>query len=388
MHNIVILGAGYAGLTATVGLAARTSHRDDVAITLVSAEQRFTERLRLHQVGAGQELADLHVPTLLAGTGVRFVQGWITAIDPETRTVRVDDERDLPYDTLVHALGAVSATADVPGAAEHAHTFDDAHSAHLLAKALQALDERGAGTVLVAGSGLTGVEAAAEIAEQHPALHVVLAGRDEPGADLGPKAKAYLHKALDRLGVEVRIGEITKVTPSGVDLADGESRSADAVLWTSGVRVSPLAARAGLETDAKGRIVTDATLRSVTHPDVYAIGDSAAIRQGYGMIHGTCQSGIPTGVHASVSIARELKGAQPRPFRFGYLHKPLSLGRGDAVVQFTRPDDSPGWFHLSGRLAVLYKETVSSSPWPTFARMLKVPSIGSAAWRRGGRYTR
>jgi len=388
MHNIVIIGAGYAGLSATVGLAGRTKHRDDVAITLISAEQRFTERLRLHQVGTGQALADLHVPTLLGGTGVRFVQGWVTAIDPLTSTVRVDDERDLHYDTLVHALGAVSDTADVPGAAEHAHTFDDAHSAELLAAALQALDGRGAGTVLVAGSGLTGVEAAAEIAEQHPALDVVLAGREEPGADLGPKAQAYVLAALDRLGVTVRLGEIIKVTPTGVDLVDGESLAADAVLWTSGVRVPPLAARAGLETDAKGRIVTDTALRSVTHPNVYAIGDSAAIRQGYGMLHGTCQSGMPTGVHAAVSIVRELKGAQPRPFRFGYLHKPLSLGRNDAVVQFTRPDDSPGRFHLSGRLAVRYKETVSSSPWPAFARMLTFPSSGSAAWRRGGRYTR
>lgn len=311
MHHIVILGAGYAGLSATVGLAARTQRREDVTITLVSAEERFTERLRLHQVGTGQALADLHVPTLLAGTEVRFVQGWVTAIDPRTRTVRVDDERDLPYDTLVHALGAASDTAAVPGAAEHAHTFDDAHSAHQLATALQVLDERGSGTVLVAGSGLTGVEAAAEIAEQHPALHVVLAGRAEPGADLGAAAGAYLRGALGRLGVEVRTGEITKVTPAGVDLAGGESLTADAVLWTTGVRVPPLAANAGLQTDGAGRIVTDASLRSVSHPDVYAIGDSAAIRQGYGMMHGTCQGGMPTGVHARSRSCGSCAGRSP-----------------------------------------------------------------------------
>ena len=100
----------------------------------------------------------------------------------------------------------------------------------------------------------------------------------------------------------------------------GSSIAADVVLWTSGTRVSPLAAAAGLTVDERGRIVTDATLRSVSHPDVYAVGDAAAIRQGYGVMHGTCQSGMPTGVHAAVSIVRVLTGKRPKPFRFGYYH--------------------------------------------------------------------
>ncbi|MFD0783990.1 FAD-dependent oxidoreductase, partial [Micromonospora azadirachtae] len=121
---------------------------------------------------------------------------------------------------------------------------------------------------------------------------------------------------------------------------------------------------------------------------VYAIGDAAAIQQGYGVIHGTCQSGMPTGVHAATSIVRELDGRQPHAFRFGYLHIPVSLGRRDAVVQFTRPDDSPKRLFLTGRAAVWYKETVSSAPWPSFRRLRIFPALGSFAWRRGGRYTR
>jgi NADH dehydrogenase FAD-containing subunit len=187
----------------------------------------------------------------------------------------------------------------------------------------------------------------------------------------------------------VRSGvEITKVLPDSVELADGGSVAADAVLWTSGVRVPPLPAAVGLDVDDRGRIVTDAALRSVSHPDVYAVGDAAAIRQTYGVMHGTCQSGMPTGVHAAVSIVRELRGKEPKPFRFGYLHAPVSLGRHDAVVQFTHPDDSPKRLVLTGRPAVWYKETVSGAPWPSFERLLKVPSVGSFAWRRGGRYTR
>ncbi|MER7443702.1 NAD(P)/FAD-dependent oxidoreductase [Micromonospora avicenniae] len=386
MHKIVILGAGYAGLTAAVSLAGHTRRREDVQITIVNAEERFTERLRLHQTASGQRLADLRIPELLADTRVEFVRGWVTGIDLAARRVRIDDERDLEYDRLVYALGATADTDAVPGVDEHAHTLDSAHNAEMLARRLASL---GSGTVAVCGSGLTGVEAAAEIAEQHPGLDVVLLGKREPGSTMGPKARAYLHIALARLGVRVVSGvEVVKVRPGSVDLVDGASIAADIVLWTSGVRVPPLAAAAGLRVDDTGRAVTDPALRSVSHPQVYVIGDAAAIQQGYGVMHGTCQSGMPTGVHAATSIVRELDGKQPRPFRFGYVHTPVSLGRRDAVIQFTRPDDSPKRFFLSGRPAVWYKETVSSAPWPSFQRLRAFPAMGSFAWRRGGRFTR
>jgi NADH:ubiquinone reductase (H+-translocating) len=379
MRRIVVLGAGYTGVMAAVSLAGRTRRRDDVGITVVNATERFTERLRLHQTASGQELADLRIPDLL--DGVEFVCGWVTGVDVAARTVRVDDERVLEYDTLVYALGGVTDTAAVPGADEHAFTLDSRHDAELLARRLPE-----ATTVAVCGSGLTGVEAAAEIAERHPHLDVVLLGRDEPGAAMGAKAKSYLDGVLARLGVRVRSGvEIAKVLPDAVTLVGGETVDADVVLWTSGVRISPLAP--GLEVDERGRIVTDPALRSVSHPNVYAVGVAAAVRQGYGLLHGTCQSGMPTGVHAAVSIARELKGKAPKPFRFGYYHTPVSLGRGDAVVQFTKPDGRPRKIALTGRRAVWYKETVSSSPWPTYGRILGFPVLGSF-WPRGGRYTR
>lgn len=380
MHRIVVLGAGYTGMIAAVSLVARTKKRADVQITVVNASERFTERLRLHQLASGQELAELTIAELLPE--VELVRGWVTAVDVDAREIRVDDERVVEYDTLVYALGGVVDTAAVPGADDHAHTLDNADSAELLAHRLSTL---ATGTVAVCGSGLTGVEAAAEIAEQHPHLDVVLFGREAPGAGMGPKAGAHLRDALDRLGVRVHTGEIVKVLPDSVRLAGGETVAADVVLWTSGIRV-PVLAR-GLETDERGRIVTDATLRSVSHPDVYVVGDAAAVRQGFGLLHGTCQSGMPTGAHAAASIARSLRGKEPKPFRFGYYHTPVSLGRHDAVVQFTKPDGSPRKIALTGRRAVWYKETVTSSPWPTYRQISKFPVMG-AIWPRGGRYTR
>jgi NADH:ubiquinone reductase (H+-translocating) len=381
VNEIVIIGGGYTGMAATIGLAGRLRGRDNVHITLVNPQTRFTERLRLHQTASGQQLADFRIPDLLDGTGVDFVQGWVTAIDADAQTVRIDDERTLRYDTLVYALGAVADTEAVPGADEFAYTLNSAQDAALLAEHLDRLDD---GAVVVAGGGLTGIESAAEIAEQHPALDVVLLSRQEPGSMMGAKARARLNAGLARLGVQIRAGvDIVKVLPDGVALADGEVIRARAVLWTTGVRVSPLASAAGLQVDNRGRIITDDSLRSVSHPNVYAVGDAAAIRQAYGVMHGTCQSGIPTAVHAASSIVRELKGKQPKAFRFGYVHQPVSLGRHDGVIQFTHPDDSPARFYLAGRLAAAYKETVSSSPWPTYRLLKFIPAAGTTMWRRG-----
>ncbi|MCX5149910.1 FAD-dependent oxidoreductase [Streptomyces sp. NBC_00320] len=384
-HRVLVLGAGYAGMAAAIQLAARVKGHRGVHVTLVNAQERFTERMRLHMTGTGQRLADLSVPELLAGTGAQFIRGWVTAVDTDARTVRIDDDRILHYDTLVYGLGGVADTTAAPGVEDHAYTLNSVQDAEVLADRLAHL---GGGTVVVAGNGLTGIESAAEIAEQHPGLNVVLLGRSEPGAAMNPKARRYVHSALERLGVRVRSGaEVVKVLPDAVELAGGERVPADVVLWTSGTRVSPLAAAAGLTVDERGRIVTDAALRSVSHPDVYAVGDAAAVRQGYGVMHGTCQGGMPTGVHAAVSIFRVLEGKQPKPFRFGYYHTPVSLGRHDAVVQFTRPDDSPRRMYLTGRMAARYKETVTASPWPTYGRMKKMPASG-AFWPRGGRFTR
>ncbi|MDC2956626.1 FAD-dependent oxidoreductase [Streptomyces gilvifuscus] len=384
-HEVLVLGAGYAGLSTTIQLAARTRKRGNLQVTLINPYDTFTERLRLHMTATGQDTARLRLPELLDGTGAGFVRGWVTAVDAEAKTVRIDDDRTLRYDTLVYGLGSIADTVAVPGVDDHAYTLNSPEDAVVLADRLSRIDGE---TVVVCGSGLTGIEAAAEIAERHPELQVILLGRQEPGARMHPKAKTHLDAAFARLGVRVRSGvDVVKVLPDGVELADGSGVPAGAVLWTSGTRVSPLAAAAGLTIDERGRVVTDGALRSVSHPDIYAVGDAAAIRQGYGVMHGTCQGGMPTGVHAALSILRVLAGKEPKPFRFGYYHTPVSLGRNDAVVQFTRPDDSPRRIVLTGKRAAKYKETVTAAPWPTFARMKRMP-VSGAFWPHGGRYTR
>jgi NADH:ubiquinone reductase (H+-translocating) len=387
-HRILVLGAGYTGMLCAIRTARRT-RRQGGRVTLVNPSARFTERLRMHQIATGQELADLQIPELIEGTGIDFVRGRVTGLDAEACEVHVDapdGARTLPYDTLVYALGSVADTETTAGVAEHAYTFNGPRAATGLAGRLAEITPLG-GTVTVCGGGLTGVEAAGEIAEAHPGVRVVLLSRDVPGAMMGERARAYLDQALERLGVRVRTGvEITKVLPDAVELTDGELVHSDACLWTTGVRVAPFAADAGLTVDGRGRVVVDAGLRSVSHPEVYAVGDAAAIHQSYGVIHGTCQSGMPTAAHAADSIGRRLRGKDPKPFRFGYIHQPVSLGRRDAVIQFTHADDTPRRWYLTGRRAVAYKEFVSASPWTTYRLVKRIP--GALVWPHGGRGNR
>lgn len=384
-HRVVVLGGGYTGVMAAIRVARRT-RRHGGQVTLVNPTTRFNERLRMHQQATAQEMAHLEIPDLVRGLGIEFVQAWATGLDPERKRVTLASDEgntSVDYDTLIYAIGSSTPTDTVPGADLHAHTLNDPASAAQLASTLGEIAD--GGTVVVAGNGLTGVESATEIAESFPAVRVVLLGRDEPAPKMNPRAKAYLLDALDRLGIENRTGTITKVLPDAVELATGELVASDATLWTTGFAASPLASSAGIGVDGQRRIVVDRHLRSVTHPSIIAIGDAAAIQQPWGVIHGTCQSGIPSGAHAADNVARLLRGKAPKPFRFGYIHQPVSLGRHDAVVQFTKADDSPGRLFLKGKAAVRYKETVTSSPSTTYglSRRMVIPMAMLA--RKGSR---
>ncbi|MET7463733.1 FAD-dependent oxidoreductase [Nonomuraea sp. NPDC005501] len=384
-HRIVVVGAGYTGMFSAIRLAHRT-RRLDVKITLVNPSSRFVERLRMHQIAAGQELAEHRIPDLLAGTGIAFVRGAATAIDPDARQITIDGAQSLAYDTLVYALGSSTDAGTVPGADVHAFTLNSPQIAGRFAERLAEVAGAG-GTVTVCGGGLTGIEAATEIAESQPGLNVTLISLDEPAAMMGGKARAYLMRAIERLGITLKTGaKVIKVLPDAVELAGGELVHSDACLWTTGVKVSPLAADAGIAVGERGLVLVDATLRSVSHPEIHAIGDAAAIRMPWGQIHGTCQSGMPTAQYTADTIARLLRAKPVKPFRFGYFHQPVSLGRRDAVIQFTHADDTPARWYLTGRAAVAYKEMVSGSPLITYrlSKRMNVTTIVSKGGRAVG----
>ncbi|OLT28823.1 oxidoreductase [Actinomadura sp. CNU-125] len=349
----MVLGAGYAGLGAAKRAAAAAGQ--DAKVTLVNASGRFVERVRLHQLASGQRLTDLPLTGLLDGTGVDLVVARATGLDPDARKVRLDGGVDLGYDTLVYALGSTADLDAVPGVREHAFSVADAADAEHLRDRLPGL-----GSVTVVGGGLTGIETAAELAETRPGLRVDLVTAEPLGVSLGPRARRYLHRTFERLGVAVHENApVAKVAADGLLLEDGRDLPADAVVWTAGFRVPRLAAEAGLGVDGHGRVRIDRTLRAQTHPDVIAVGDSATLPVGGRASRMSCQAGLPMGLHGGKAAAALARGREPERMTLRYISQCVSLGRRDALVQFSRFDDTPiERAVLTGRAAVRTKELV------------------------------
>lgn len=360
-HRIIVLGAGYAGAIAA-GRLARRLHRDDVALTLVNAEPDFVERVRMHQLAVGQDLKARPLDEMLAGTGVALRVAKVTGVDADRRTVTVADadggSGELEYDTLVYALGSGWNDQGVPGVAEHAHEIASRAGALRLRERLAGLD---AGQhVLVVGGGLTGVEAATEIAEARPDLAVALATRGGLGDWLSARGRGHLQKVFGELRITVH--EDTDVTGVGADrvtTADGGVLPAAVTVWTTGFAVHPIARTTTLRTTDTGRIMVDATMRSLSHPDVYAVGDAALVEGPGGKpLRMSCASGVPTAWQAADAIAARLTGGRVPNIPIRYFNQCVSLGRREGLIQYVTADDRSVGAALTGRIAALYKEVI------------------------------
>ncbi|GGS86134.1 NAD(P)/FAD-dependent oxidoreductase [Streptomyces chromofuscus] len=377
-HRIVVLGAGYTGASAAGRLAKRL-HREDVAITLVNAEDDFVERVRMHQLAVGQDLRPRPFSEMFAGTGVTLRLARVTAVDADRRTVTVADAsgaaEELAYDTLVYALGSGWNDQGVPGATEHAHEIASRAGALRLRERLARLD---AGQpVVVVGGGLTGLEAATEIAEARPDLDVALAARDGLGDWLAPKARRHLRQVFAGLGITVHEHmAVTAVGPKDVTTAEGTSVPAAVTVWTTGFAVHPIAKATTLEVTDTGQIVVDGTMRSVSHPEVYAVGDAARVMgPGDKPLRMSCASGVPTAWQAADAIAARLTGGKLPDVPLRYFNQCISLGRRDGLIQYVTADDRAIGAALTGRLAAVYKELVcKGAAWGVANPTLGLPT--------------
>ena len=356
-HRIVILGAGYAGSSAA-GRLARRLHGDDVEITLVNAEPDFVERVRMHQLATGQDLRDRPLQDLLAGSGVTLRVARVTSVDVDDKTVSLADGADLGYDTLVYALGSARDDHGVVGVFEHAHELASRPGALRLRERLRTLAP--GARVVVVGGGLTGIEATTEIAESLAHLDVAIAVRGSFGDWLSPSGQRHLRGTFDRLGVTVHEqSAVTRVDAASVSTDDGRTIPADVTVWAAGFAVHPIAAASRLAVTDRGQIVVDETMRSVSHPDVYAVGDAAFAHGPVGNpLRMSCASGIPMAWQAADSIVARLTGGRLPHMPLAYVHQCISLGRRDAVIQFVTSDDRARSFAPGGRLMARYKELV------------------------------
>lgn len=356
-QKIIILGGGFAGVSAALRLANRTRRRP-VQITLVNASATFVERTRLHQTATGQPVSAKSFTEMLVGTGIDFVLGKVTALDPVQKTVTTatdDGVQTLTYDKLIYALGSHTDLARTPGAAEHAYAVEQ-HAAFLAH--LHKLTPNH-GRVLVIGGGLTGIEIATELAETHPTLQVALATAGALSDNMSSAGAGHLYKTLQSLGITLH--EQTEITrlEAGQAITTGAPLAFDLCIYAAGFRGAPFAQMAGLAVNAKNQIVVNAFLHSISHPDIYAVGDAAAFEQSADLsVRMGCVTAIPLAIHAAENLARLLTGQAEQPFGFGFIIRCISLGRHNGLVQFTDASDRPLPQVISGRAAAMIKELI------------------------------
>lgn len=366
-HKVVVIGGGYAGLTAAARIGETAT---DVSLTLIDAKSEFVERIRLHEVAGGSTPRHLPYADFMAARGGTFVQARIHGIDAIGREISIDRLGDgrgddtIVYDTLIYAPGSYTDRQTVPGADRYATCLDTTEGAAALYAKLTALAETG-GTLLIAGGGLTAIEAACEFGERLTGLRIVLApGRhfapgEHPG-DLSRAGHDHVEATLTRLGVEIEKGmRIACVHPDHAEMEDGSTIPFDVCLWAAGFLVSPLAAEAGIDVTENGQVITDTTLTSVSHPNILAVGDAAhVVIPVAGKSRMSCAVGRPMGELAARTFSNRAAGAPPNPFAFSYSFRCVSLGREDGLIQFVDATDRPVEQVWTGKRGAVWKEYI------------------------------
>jgi NADH dehydrogenase len=352
--------------------------RADVDITVVNPRPMFVERIRLHQFVAGTGSATVDYGTLL-GEGIRLVVDSAELIDTANRKVVLASGDVIDYDYLIYAVGSTGTpSAAVPGAAEFAYAIAEFEYAERLHRALDELHPNA--PVVVVGAGLTGIETAAELAEQGRPVTLVCGG--VLGPSLSAAGRRSVSKCLRRLGVDVlETAVVEAVAPGAVRLVDGTVLPSAVTVWTAGFGVPDLAARSGLSTDALGRLLTDETLTSIDDPRIVAAGDAAA--PSGQPLRMSCQAAGPLGVQAANTVLSRIAGTEPAVINQAFVGQCVSLGRKHATFQLAHFDDTPINLALGGRFAAWVKEAVCKGTVWGIRREATKP--GSNPWLKGGK---
>jgi NADH:ubiquinone reductase (H+-translocating) len=394
-RHILIVGAGFAGLYAAMGLkgVALAGHR----VTVVDQESFFQYQPFLPEVASGTiDPRAAVVPLRRVLKHCRLVIGEVTRVDHGRREARVrttdGEERTIGYDVIVLTPGSRSRVLPVPGLAEHGIGFKTVQEAiylrnHVLAQldvaasSEDAVRRRAALTFVFVGGGFAGVEALGELEdlardaiETYPDLDpsemrwLLVEAADRILPELPVGLAAYAREELQGRGIEIRLG--TRLESAGLQMiriSDGETFAAETLVWTAGVKPSPLARESGLPVDAHGRVTVDRFLRVDGIEDAWAAGDAAAVPDETtgGLSPPTAQHGLRQGRRIAANVEAALDGRPLQPFVYANIGGVCSLGRykGVATVKGLRFRGFLGWFlHRSYHLLAM----------PTWTRRVKI----------------
>ena len=363
-HRIVILGGSYAGLTAMSRLARLGL---DAEVVVIDQRPQWSERIRLHELAVGGTALQIDIADFAASLGARFIQARITSLDPSARVVGLETagagSTRMSFDHCILALGSRVDDRAVKGD-DHPDApvvrLESPAEAHLIHDVLAG---RPQANVLIVGGGLTGVEAACEIADAFPGARVTLASgsawRPAGPGGFNQAAIHHLVHTLKRLGVTLAASRVLDCRNGVATLADGSSIPYDVCVWTSGFAPNELAQASGVAVTDRQQVAVDHALRSVSHPHILAIGDLASTQTpASGPCRMGCATALPMGAAAARTVAALMAGREPPSFEFDYLFRCVSLGRADGLIQFVDSCDRPKRFVWTGRKAALWKDYI------------------------------
>jgi NADH:ubiquinone reductase (H+-translocating) len=359
--RIVVLGAGVGGLAAARHFDRHFSRQSGVETTLVSRDNFFLLSPLLFEACFGVlELRHCAQPIRPCLRNVRFIEGTVEHVDVARRVVGVMPPegavQELPYDHLVIALGAMTNFDLIPGS-EYARTFKTVADALILRnhviECLERADvetdahrRRQLLTFVIIGGGLVGVELLGEltafihdqlryyprIRHEELSFHIFEAG-NRLLPESTPFVAAYAEKILKRRGAELHVATRVGKIEAGVVRWQDRFVEADTIVLAAGIVPSEVAAAVAVERDRRGRIVTDATMRSVSDPNVWAIGDCAAIPGPDGKPYpALAQHAVREARAVAKNIRSVLDRRTPKPFVYRTLGTMAAFGHTRAAA--------------------------------------------------------
>jgi NADH dehydrogenase len=402
----MIVGCGFGGLW-----AAQALRKAPVALTVIDRTNHHLFTPLLYQVAtAGLSAPDISAPIrhiLGRQKNATMLMAQVQRIDTARRAAVFDDGAELAYDYLVLAAGSVNHYFGHDEWAPHApglKTLADAFELrtrilNAYERAERATDPREQSawlTFIVIGGGATGVELAGTLAEiaRHTlrgefrridparARVVLVEGSDRVLPPYTPELSEKARRQLERLGVTVWLGRrVTSVDGGGVSMG-AERLEAKTVIWAAGVTSSPLARTLGVPVDRAGRVMVEPDLSVPGHPELFVIGDLAAVEG----VPGIAPAAKQMGRHAALNIRRTLDGKPRLPFRYRDYGQLATIGRNAAVAMFGRLRLSgyPAWLlwlvahiyfliNFRNRLVVLTEWAMSYWSYQRYARIIIKP---------------
>jgi len=360
--NIVVIGAGYGGLTAALRLERLFKKHPLFKIHLIDKNPFHTIKTQLHEAAVRKAEVSIPLYKILKNRNIQFHLGEVKKIDVQNKTVQIGDNF-LSFFFLVIAIGSKVNYYNIPGMAENSfalQTLNDAdkiyeHISKICASAASennAIVRKENLRFVIGGGGLSGVEFAGELAE-HTSKCVANFNIDNNDVEIIVIEAAYrlvpfmdknfssrIEKKIVEKGVKVLTGsKIERRTGDEIFLSDGSVIKTKNFIWTGGIRISDLIKRGGLKTSSVGRLIVDEYLQSEGNKNIYAIGDSAnAVNPVTNKpVPAAAQFALQQGRLAAENIYTEIFGRPKNAYYPKVLGEVVSLGKHLAIGWLALP---------------------------------------------------